>query len=251
MPRISWSFLILLVIGCKSEVTSYDLAYARLDDVKAVGNFDNTYEQGEFEYHLENSLLKKGKYNNGQKIGIWEYFLGSDLYRIDWTVYSRKDDSLSTSIPDFWKYYENKDKLFMADVTPDISNDKKKFFAILQHDLTNINISMDELAGSFYSTTNEIFDIKNSEIYKVSSENQSYYYLKIDSKFEDDDYLILTFLFKKEDSMYEISLIHDQDRKRIKEIIFFDAIYSTFIQGERVLSPFQKVEVNPVNPPSI
>nr|WKN38453.1 hypothetical protein K4G66_07025 [Tunicatimonas sp. TK19036] len=249
MMMKSKSFILLIVcfaFGCKSEYSPHDLAFLSSGAIKAIGKVSDNYEEDDFKYYLGNSLLKEGKFERGQKIGTWEYHLDSGLYTIDWKIYHRNDDSLSVSVPSLWKYYEAKDRLFLADVTPDISTDKKKLFAAINHDLSGETYSLEEMAGIYYAQTSEIFDINDKDGYRLDTEDRSYYFMKFDAVLEEEKYVIFSFSFVEDHYYYEISLIHDADQKQIKEVLFFDIIYGTFINNSRILSPFKEIEVNKI-----
>ncbi|MFP4096486.1 MAG: hypothetical protein ACLFUB_18535 [Cyclobacteriaceae bacterium] len=223
------------------------MAFGGSDNNKVIGRFNDQIEEGNFEFFIQNDLVKKGKYVVGQKIGLWDYFIGPDNYRIEWMAFNSNEDSLSVSLPGFWEYKDVDEALFLADVTPDKREDRKKFFLIQKHSDTSPVLNLDEVAGSFYSVTSKTFVIKKSVIYKVIVGGHSYYYFDLRATFEDEEFLIFTLLTERNNDFYELSLIHDSLRARIKEIIFFDIVYNTFIGGERVISPYQKPTLQKVN----
>ncbi|MEM6845975.1 MAG: hypothetical protein AAF944_00465 [Bacteroidota bacterium] len=234
--------ILTIFIGCTESNDYHHVLYSD-ENVIAQGSISKYLENGEFKITSGQKLLQKGKFINGQKIGLWQYYSDDHAFEVDWQIYDRDDQSLSIIFPTIWELIEREETLFLTDVTPDDKSDNR-IFVVLEHDLGDESTSLEEAAGVYYFSVSENYKLLEKTAFLIDSR---FCFLAFEGEKDGEVYLIYTFLFFESNALIEITLTHSYGNIPFKEMMFFDILYGTFINGERLVSPLKEPQITSVN----
>lgn len=231
--------LLLLLIGCdhpkklQYTVFSYqnEFGYSSLP----LNGYNSSNDiNGEWRFKDKNGgLIEKGKFSNGRKVGLWNYFLPnySTPLKIDWTINDVKNFSLC--IPTNWQLGIANDTLLVIKKR----NDSIDYFS--QNFITIEKIDFLESEEELF-LKKKLQSIQDSTFLSIHHNElllgKKKYFFSITTKEVDNEIkVLLSFFTNNEGKGYLIEYFGNNKSMPENYIFFFDFLRNSIIDDNRML----------------
>lgn len=243
--------IISIIYSCQTEnepLGTYNMLSVNNSDGKNIGvnleHFENNIENGTLLVTFNNSILIKGKFNSGYKVGKWNYNINDTTFSVNW-------DAESNSVFKFSK----PNQMNLSKET----SEKTKKFIVYSDSITKMKIVFGETFGEEfdrYKTLKDFSKASSNYIYKhfdVIEFNEnvfllngqdtiSYFYYSVNGN-KSKKINVKSSFFKLNDSYCEFSMIFHGNHNGFNRAIYFEVFQSLRVRGSRVLSPFIDSEI--------
>jgi len=233
-------YLIFLVLIFSCNKPDYSLIYFNSEGLCILNNIDyvrlsDSYmEDGNWTI-LDDSdrLISKGQFENGFKIGIWEYLLNSDdTIKIKWDKYYNKDQNYKVNLPVNWLMNDTLNNLFESYHFINNSTNYETL-VIIEHNENDIKMSVLEYS-EYSKKMMELDSVKYRTVSdSVINGNEISYF----TRYAYNDKIIFNFICENNGIIYDITYKTFLDIN-YSYILFFDFVRSLTIKNKRIFSPF-------------
>ncbi len=192
--------------------------------------FEDSLENGNWQYLKEDNLVKKGKYEDGYKIGLWDYNINNKIFKVFWETYNT--GSLKINYPKNWSLRNIDNYLFYM---TGIEN-TEDFFLLNKYNKAEFNINLDDyLKEAIIELNKKEEKVINYICIKLkSSSNRSAYYFRFDTKLNEEKSSYYAFYTEDDFFIYDCTLKINGQAKIINKEIFSAMIYSLAIDGNKL-----------------
>jgi hypothetical protein len=247
MKLSKFLLIIILFTNCHQEIYENDnsiendmqyLYYETCEhiegDVRVKGHLIESKEEGEFSFTNNNEILKKGKFIEGMRSGVWEYnVFGSK--EINWKI-ENVSKNFSTNFPSTWKDIPvKKANLCKVDSINEITFILSKY----EYDTTK-KITDFIIEGLTLLQKNHQVITMDLSIFKHNSEEIFFIDATFINNKNNKELNVLNVFKVVGNEVVDISL-YLSDTKKVNqceyESIFIDIIMCTYYNSERIFNP--------------
>ena len=168
------------------QYNSYSLhRYFNNDGLFMYGYGDRLLKQGEWSYYFKNEEIAKGRFNNGEPIGDWEY---NYLENTSWKVINDTLSGFKISIPSSW-FLENERPNYSLFVSADSKNLEEANFNIV---VSDYDLKISEYVNKHTDSLRTNTSIKEIDLKELSIDDIDEAFQR-KFKIEEDQYQGLAF----------------------------------------------------------
>lgn len=251
--NILYLFLfVLFAISCKESKQKYfyfNFTDKTLKDIIVTGDVKKEKENGLWAiYNVEDTaLLTQGNYLNGLKNGLWIYKLSNNnTDTVLWKSYEDKHKRLLLNLPNDWDVITYDNFFFVATFKSNSPISKTKYFAILRQDIDSVVLSLEGYYKKSITELTNRYEVTTQEHFLIKSGNEVSYFSIYSVVKEGEPILLLNFLTKVDNQIFDFAYSSLQDKEKLKKSVFSDIFQGCYINNVRILNPFKNITVTSI-----